>query len=50
MLCPVANLVHDDEVDGVLLGVLIVQEPDAEALRVEAFKVLQSTQGSGPAC
>lgn len=37
----IADLVHDDVVDGVLLRVLVVAEPEAEALRVKALKVLQ---------
>lgn len=35
-----ADLVHDNVVDGILLRVLIVAEPEAEALRVKALKVL----------
>ncbi len=45
-----ACLVHDDVVDGVLLGVLVVAEPDAEALRVEARKVLRADMPSATAC
>ena len=36
----IADLVHDDVVDSILLRVLIVAEPEAEALRVKALKVL----------
>ena len=36
-----AHLVHDHEVDGVLVGVLVVAEPDAVALRVVAHEVLR---------
>jgi len=36
-------LVHDDEVDGVLLRVLVVQEEHAVALWVVPLKVLHST-------
>lgn len=35
------RLVHDNVVDGVLLRVLVVAEPDAEALWVKARKVLR---------
>jgi hypothetical protein len=46
-----ARLVHDDVVDGVLLGVLVVAEPDGEALGVKARKVLRAcarASGSAP--
>ena len=33
-------LVHDNVVDGVFLWILVVAEPEAETLRVKAFKVL----------
>ena len=38
-----ACLVHDDEVDSVLLRVLVLAEPDAEALRIKALEVLRKT-------
>ena len=38
-----ACLVHDNEVDGVLLRVLVLAEPDAEALRIKALEVLRKT-------
>ena len=34
-------LVHDNVVDGVFLWILVITEPEAETLRVKAFKVLQ---------
>ena len=43
------HLVHDNVVDSILLRVLVVAEPDAEALRIKARKVLRlSTTVSQP--
>ena len=36
-------LVHDDEVDSVLLRILVLAEPDAVALRIKALEVLHAS-------
>ena len=36
----IADLVHNNVVDSVLLRVLVVAKPETEALRVKALKVL----------
>ena len=41
-----AHLIHDNVVDSVLLWILVIAEPEAEALRVKALKVLRSSNSS----
>ena len=36
----IAYLVHNYVINGVLLRILVVAEPEAETLRIKAFKVL----------